>query len=98
MTFCDEFDYYPFAEGDFPGGPRTVCRVLLVRMHQMIGTPAPDDERGDATSEGVRPGSHRSAGRVRRDPRTVRTGTLTARIERETHPAKRGHRHASSCR
>ena len=47
-----EFDY-PLAEGDFPGGPRTVCLALLVRMHQLIGTPVPDDERGDATEEGV---------------------------------------------
>ena len=41
------------AEGDFQGGPGTVRLALLVRMHQLIGTPAPGDERGDATEEGV---------------------------------------------
>ena len=44
---------YPLAESDFQGGPGTVCLALLVRMHQLIGTPAPDEERGDATEEGV---------------------------------------------
>ena len=53
MTFY-EFDY-PFAEGDFPGGPGTVCLALLVRMHQQLGTPVPDDEGGDATSLRVDP-------------------------------------------
>lgn len=45
--------HYPFSEDDFPGGPRTVCLALSLRMQQLVGMPAPDDERGGPTEEGV---------------------------------------------
>ena len=72
----------PFAEGDFPGGPRTVCLALFVRMRQ-AGWRA-GARRGTRRRHrgGCRQGNQRPAGRVHRDPRTVRTGALTARSER----------------
>ena len=45
--------HYPFAEADFPGGPRTVCLALFVRLHQLVGMPVPYDERDGTTEEGV---------------------------------------------
>ena len=44
---------YPFTEADFPGGPRTVCLTLFVRLHELIGMPVPADERNGPTEEGV---------------------------------------------
>ena len=70
---------YPLAESDFQGGPRTVCLALLVRMHQLIGTPVPDDERGDATEDHgrvkLREAPHMTA---HREERTVRTHRVPA--------------------
>lgn len=45
--------HYPFSETDFPGGPRTVCLALTLRMQQLAGMPAPDDERDGPIEEGV---------------------------------------------
>ena len=45
--------HYPFAETDFPGGPRTLCLALNLRMQQLVGMPVPDDEREEPTEEGV---------------------------------------------
>jgi len=45
--------HYPFAETDFPTGPRTVCLALSVRIHELIGMPVPDDERDGPDEEGV---------------------------------------------
>lgn len=47
--------HYPFSEDDFPGGPRTVCLALSLRMQQLVGMPVPDDERAGPTEEGVEP-------------------------------------------
>ncbi|MCY4122334.1 MAG: hypothetical protein OXG72_15600 [Acidobacteria bacterium] len=47
--------HYPFSETDFPGGARTVCLALTVRIHELIGMPVPDDERDGPTEEGVDP-------------------------------------------
>ena len=44
---------YPFTETDFPGGPRTICLALVLRMQQLIGTPVSDDERNEPTEEDV---------------------------------------------
>ena len=70
---------YPLAESDFQGGPRTVCLALLVRMHQLIGTPVPGDERGDATEDHgrvkLREAPHMTA---HREERTVRTHRVPA--------------------
>ena len=43
--------HYPFSEDDFPGGPRTVCLALTLRMQQLVGMPVPADERGGPTEE-----------------------------------------------
>lgn len=45
--------HYPFSHADFPGGARTVCLALTVRIHQLAGTPVPDDERDEHTENGV---------------------------------------------
>ena len=45
--------HYPFSEDDFPGGPRTVCLALSLRMQELVGMPVPDDERAEPTEEGV---------------------------------------------
>ena len=45
--------HYPFAEDNFPGGARTICLALTMRMQQLVGMPVPDDERGGPTEEGV---------------------------------------------
>ena len=45
--------HYPFSDDDFPGGARTICLALLVRMQQLVGMPVPEDERGGPTEEGV---------------------------------------------
>ncbi len=50
-TFYDL--HYPFTETDFPGGPRTVCLALFLRLHQLVRMPVPDDERDGPTEEGV---------------------------------------------
>lgn len=47
-----EFDY-PLDNAGFPGGARTVCLALFVRMQELIRTPVSDDERNDTTEEGV---------------------------------------------
>ena len=44
---------YPFSEDDFPGGPRTVCLALTVRIQELIGMPVPEDERAEASEEGI---------------------------------------------
>ncbi|MCY4058556.1 MAG: hypothetical protein OXG44_11195 [Gammaproteobacteria bacterium] len=44
---------YPFSEDDFPGGPRTVCLALSMRIHELIGMPVPEDERAKTTKEGI---------------------------------------------
>ena len=58
--------HYPFEANDFPGGARTICLALTMRMQQLVGMPVPDDERGGPTEEGV-------------DEKTV--GRLAASIE-----------------
>ena len=44
---------YPFEANDFPGGARTICLALTMRMQQLVGMPVPDDERDGPTEEGV---------------------------------------------
>ena len=45
--------HYPFEANDFPGGARTICLALTMRMQQLVGMPVPDDERDGPTEEGV---------------------------------------------
>ena len=45
--------HYPFAESDFPGGARTLCLALTMRMQHLVKKPVPDDERNGFTEEGV---------------------------------------------
>ena len=45
--------HYPFTKDDFPGGPRTVCLALTLRMQQLIGMPVPHNERNGPTEEGI---------------------------------------------
>ena len=45
--------HYPFSADDFPGGARTICLALAIRMHQLVGMPVPEDERGGPTEDGV---------------------------------------------
>ena len=45
--------HYPLSNDDFPGGARTICLALLLRIQQLVGMPVPDDERGGPTEEGV---------------------------------------------
>lgn len=45
--------HYPFDANNFPGGARTLCLALTIRMHQLIGMPVPDDERDEPTEKGV---------------------------------------------
>jgi len=45
--------HYPFSEDAFPGGAKTICLALTVRIQQLIGMPVQDDERNEPTEEGV---------------------------------------------
>ena len=45
--------HYPFSETDFPGGARTVCLALPLRLQQLVGMPVPDDQRDERTEESV---------------------------------------------
>ena len=47
-----EFDN-PLENAGFPGGARTVCLALLVRMQELIRMPVSDDERNDTSEEGL---------------------------------------------
>ena len=62
--------HYPFSETDFPGGPRTVCLALTLRMQQLAHAGA--RRRARRTHRGGRrQGDHRPPGRIHRDPRTA---------------------------
>lgn len=42
---------YGSTETDFPGGPETVCLALTIRIHKLIGMPAPDTERDEPAED-----------------------------------------------
>ena len=85
--------HYPFSETDFPGGPRTLCLALTLRMQQLAGMPAPDDERDGPTEEAStrRPSTrwpHPSRSSNRRNRCTDRAHRADRRTRRGTRPPR----------
>ena len=84
--------HYPFAETDFPGGLSGGKPA-----HAITGRHAAARRRARRTHRaGRRPGDHRAARRVHRDPQAARTGTLTSPPIENTRRAVTHNHHAPS--
>ena len=79
--------HYPFSEDDFPGGARTICLALALRMQQPGGNAGTRGRARWTDRRRCRPGDRRPACRVNRNRRAGRTHALIVRAERHASPA-----------